>query len=102
MIEVTVRLTKAEQEFVERHMSVLGTSSVSKYFSGLLEAERKRQAREKFLAFIRAGDESGSDGPMTDADWAQVHHEIAEYDQQLRGQSHGPGTAKPRRAARPA
>lgn len=76
------RLTESDQEFVAREMAEQGIDSVSQYFSGLLQAERRRRADRELSALIKSGYDSGDAGPMTDADWAALARLIDETEPQ--------------------
>ena len=78
MATLSICLSEALQEFIDRQVAEGGYSDASAYLHKLLQEEQKKKAKEKVEALLLEGLESGPASPMTVQDWEDILREVRE------------------------
>jgi Arc/MetJ-type ribon-helix-helix transcriptional regulator len=77
MPTLSIKLSKAQSEFVEAQMVEGGFKSVNAYSDALLKAELRRRGEEKLLRSVQEADASGPPTPLTPNEWEAIRQEVA-------------------------
>jgi antitoxin ParD1/3/4 len=72
MPSINISLSDELKRYVESQIRDGQYGNVSEYFRSLIRDHQKRATEERLESLLLAGMESGSAGPMTKPDWAEL------------------------------
>ncbi len=78
MSEHRIELTDSAWDFAQAIVAQGEYPSVSAYVAGLVESDRRKQARAKLEAELQKGLDSGPSTEMTAADWQSIRDAVAQ------------------------